>query len=280
MRRRLRVAVLASIAAITTLIALQPVAGQQPAAYRAPRTSDGKPNLNGIWQALNEANWDIETHGAGPSPYPQLLGSLLAVPPGLGVVEGGPLPYKPDMLAKKKENFDKRLTRPTSREINDTTGDPEAKCYMPGVPRATYMPTPFQIVQTPQLILVAYAFASAARQIHVGRKPEAPAESWMGWSIGHWEGDTLVVDVTDQNDKTWFDRAGNFHSNAMHVVERYTPTSPMTLMYEATIDDSNVFTRPWKMSMPLYRRMEKNAQVIDFKCVEFSQEFMYGHLVE
>jgi hypothetical protein len=102
----------------------------------------------------------------------------------------------------------------------------------------------------------------------------------MGWSIGHWEGDTLVVDVTDQIDKTWFDRAGNFHSDAMHVVERYTPTSAGTLMYEATIDDSQVFTRPWKMSMPLYRRVEKNAQVIDFKCVEFSQEFMYGHLVE
>jgi hypothetical protein len=257
-----------------------PVAGQQAAAYRAARTADGKPNLNGVWQALNEANWDIETHGAGPSPFPTLLGALFAEPPGLGIVEGGPLPYKPEMLAKKKENFEKRLTRPTSREINDTTGDPEAKCYMPGVPRATYMPTPFQIVQTPQLILIVYSFASATRQIHVGRKPEAPAESWMGWSIGHWEGDTLVVDVTDQVDKTWFDRAGNFHSDAMHVVERYTPTSPGTLMYEATIDDPQVFTRPWKMSMPLYRRMEKNAQVIDFKCVEFSQEFMYGHLVE
>ena len=256
-----------------------PAAGQQ-AAYRAPRASDGKPNLNGVWQALNEANWDIETHGAGPSPIPTLLGAMFAEPPGLGVVEGGSLPYKPEMLAKKKENFAKRLTRPTSREINDTTGDPEAKCYLPGLPRATYMPTPFQIIQTPQLVFVSYAFASATRQIHIGRKPEAPAPSWMGWSIGHWEGDTLVVDVTDQVDKTWFDRAGNFHSEAMHVVERYTPTSPVTLMYEATIDDPQVFTRPWKMSMPLYRRIEKNAQVIDFKCVEFSQEFMYGHLVE
>jgi hypothetical protein len=284
MRSRFSVAMIA--AAITTLLLLGwgpaaiPVAGQQASTYRAPRTADGKANLNGIWQALNEANWDIETHGAGPSPFPQLLGALFAEPPGLGVVEGGPLPYKPEMLAKKKANFAGRLTRPTSREINDTTGDIEAKCYMPGVPRATYMGTPFQIVQTPQLVLIAYGFASATRQIHVGRKPEAPAESWMGWSIGHWEGDTLVVDVTDQNDKTWFDRAGNFHSDAMHVVERYTPTSPVTLLYEATIDDPNVYTRPWKMSMPLYRRVEKNAQVIDFKCVEFSQQFMYGHLVE
>ena len=285
MRGRFSVPMVASVAVtIAALVvwgpAATPAAAQQAPAYRAPRTPDGKPNLNGVWQALNEANWDIETHGAGPSPFPTLLGALFAEPPGLGVVEGGPLPYKPEMLAKKKENFAKRLTRPTSREINDTTGDPEAKCYMPGVPRATYMPTPFQIVQTPQLILMAYAFASATRQIHVGRKPEAPAESWMGWSIGHWEGDTLVVDVTDQVDKTWFDRAGNFHSDAMHVVERYTPTSPGTLNYEATIDDPQVFTRPWKMSMPLYRRMEKNAQVVDFKCVEFSQEFMYGHFIE
>jgi hypothetical protein len=284
MRSRFGVGVVAGIAVTIAAFvvwgpAASPVAGQQ-AAYRAPRAADGKANLNGIWQALNEANWDIETHGAGPSPVPERLGALFAQPPGLGVVEGGPLPYRPEMLAKKKENFEKRLTRPTTNALNQTTGDPEAKCYLPGVPRATYMPTPFQIVQTPQLVFIAYAYASATRQIHVGRKPEAPAESWMGWSIGHWEGDTFVVEVTDQVEGTWFDRAGNFHSNAMKVVERYTPTSPNTLMYEATIDDPSVFTRPWKMSMPLYRRIERNAQVIDFKCVEFSQEFMYGHLIE
>jgi hypothetical protein len=284
MRSRFSVTMNVSVAVVIAALlvwglAASPAAGQQ-APYRAPRTSDGKANLNGIWQAMNEANWDIEAHGAGPAPVPALLGALFAQPPGLGVVEGGPLPYKPEMLARKKENFAKRLTRPTSRELNDTTGDPEAKCYLPGVPRATYMGLPFQIVQTPQLVFMAYSFASATRQIHVGRKPEAPAPSWMGWSIGHWEGDTLVVDVTDQVDKTWFDRAGNFHSEMMHVIERYTPTSPNTMLYEATIDDPQVFTRPWKMSMPLYRRIEKNAQVIDFKCVEFSQEFMYGHLVE
>jgi hypothetical protein len=102
----------------------------------------------------------------------------------------------------------------------------------------------------------------------------------MGWSIGRWEGETLVVEVTDQTDQTWFDRAGNFHSDALRVVERYTPTSPDHLMYEATIEDPKVFTRPWTMSMPLYRRVEKNALFIDFKCVEFSQEFMYGHLLD
>jgi hypothetical protein len=269
----------AAAGAALSLAASRAVAQTPTQAYRAPRTADGKPNLNGIWQALNEANWDVEAHGTGSSPFPDLLGALLAEPPGQGVVEGGPLPYKPEALAKKKENFAKRLARPTSRELNETTGDPEAKCYMPGVPRATYMPFPFQIVQTPQEILIAYEFANATREIHIGRKPEAPAESWMGWSIGRWEGETLVVDVTDQIDRTWFDRAGNFHSDALHVVERYTPISADHLMYEATIEDPRVFTRPWKMSMPLYRRVEKNALFIDFKCVEYAQEFMYGHLL-
>ena len=266
----LTIALAAAAAGAALSLAASRAVAQTPAqAYRAPRTPDGKPNLNGIWQALNEANWDVEAHGTGASPFPDLLGALLAEPAGQGVVEGGPLPYKPEALAKKKENFAKRLTRPTSRELNETTGDPEAKCYMPGVPRATYMPFPFQIVQTPQQILIAYEFANATREIHIGRKPEAPAESWMGWSIGRWEGETLVVDVTDQIDRTWFDRAGNFHSDALHVVERYTPLSADHLMYEATIEDPKVFTRPWKMSMPLYRRVEKNALFIDFKCVEY-----------
>jgi hypothetical protein len=284
MRNRLAIVTIALASAVggaVLSLSFSRAGAQAPsAAYRAPRTPDGKPNLNGIWQALNEANWDVEAHNAGPSPFPELLGALFAQPAGQGVVEGGPLPYTPEALAKKKANFEKRLTRPTSRELNETTGDPEAKCYMPGVPRATYMPFPFQIVQTPQQLLIAYEFANATRQIHIGRKPEAPAPSWMGWSIGRWEGDTLVVDVTDQVEQTWFDRAGNFHSDALHVVERYTPSSPDHLIYEATIEDPKVFTRPWKMSMPLYRRVERNAQVIDFKCVEFAQDFMYGHLLD
>jgi hypothetical protein len=276
----LTIALAAAVAGAALALAASRAVAQTPTpGYRAPRTPDGKPNLNGIWQAMNEANWDIEAHGTGASPVPELLGALFAEPAGQDVVEGGPLPYTPEALAKKKQNFARRLTRPTSRELNETTGDPEAKCYMPGVPRATYMPFPFQIVQTPQQVLIAYEFANATREIHVGRKPEAPAVSWMGWSIGRWEGETLVVDVTDQIDRTWFDRAGNFHSDALHVVERYTPINADHLMYEATIDDSKVFTRSWKMSMPLYRRVERNALFIDFKCVEYAQEFMYGHLL-
>jgi hypothetical protein len=258
-------------------LAAVPAAAQTPA-YRAPRTSDGHPDLSGIWQALNEANYDIQLHMARPamalrpSPYgpvpaaPVLpLGAVGAVPPGVGVVEGGELPYKPEALAKKKEN-----------QENWLTSDPEIKCYLPGVPRATYMPYPFQIIQNAKAIVFAYEYAGAVRDIYLKDPGKAPVDSWMGQSVGHWEGETLVIDVTGFNDQSWFDRAGNYHSDALHVVERYTRTSPDVMRYEATIEDPNVFTRPWKMSMPLYRRQEKNAQLMDFKCVEFVEELIYG----
>jgi hypothetical protein len=245
--------------------------GALPTASKAqspplPRGADGHPNLNGIWQTLNSANWDIQEHAARPGPV-VALGAVGAVPPGLGVVEGNELPYLPAAAAKKKENFENRLT-----------ADPEIKCYMPGVPRATYMPYPFQIVQTPKYVLMAYEYAGANRTIFMEKVAPAPADSWMGHSVGRWEGDTLVVDVTAQNEETWFDRAGNFHSDALHVVERYTPLGPNALTYEATIEDPKVFSRPWKITMPLYRRLEKNAQLLEFKCVEFVEELMYGHL--
>ncbi len=195
------------------------------------------------------------------------LGAAFSVPGGIGIVEGNEIPYKPEALAKKKENQENWLKL-----------DPEIKCYMPGVPRATYMPYPFQIVQTPDAVLVAYEFASASRTIRMNSEEKAPVPSWMGWSRGRWEGETLVVDVTGFNDKTWFDRAGNYHSKALHVIERYTATSPNTLQYDATIEDPNVFTRPWKISMPLYRRVEPNAQLVEYKCVEFVEDLMYGHL--
>ena len=238
----------------------------QTPAYRAPRTPDGKPNLNGVWQALNTANWDIEDHSAAPGPLPA-LGAAGAVPPGQGVVEGGELPYQSWALAKRKENFASRLT-----------ADPEIKCYMPGVPRATYMPQPFQILQGAKSIIIAYQFAGAVRNIAMENPGPSPAPAWMGWSIGHWEEETLVVDVTSFNDQTWFDRTGNFHSDALHVLERYTPRSPDTLTYEATIEDPKVFTRPWRMSMTLYRLVDRSAQLLEFRCVEFSEEMLYGNL--
>ena len=213
---------------------------------------------------MNTANWDIQGHTAAAGPVPA-LGAAFFVPSGTGIVEGEEIPYTPAAAAKKKENA-----------ANWMKLDPELKCYMPGIPRATYIPYPFQIVQSKNNILITYQFAGAVRVINMGSPTQAPADSWMGWSNGRWEGETLVVDVTSQTEDSWFDRAGNFHSDALHVVERYTPRSPDTMMYEATIEDPNVFTRPWKISMPLYRHVEKNAQVVESKCVEFSEELLYG----
>jgi hypothetical protein len=236
------------------------------AVYKAPRTAEGKPNINGIWQAINEANWDLTGHAARPGLAVE-MGAWAAEPGGLGVVEGGTIPYLPAALAKKKQNFENRMKL-----------DPEVKCYLPGIPRATYQPFPFQIIVGPQYILMAYEFAGAMRTIYMKDPGPAPTDSWMGQSVGHWEGDTLVVDTKGFNDQTWFDRSGDFHSDQLHVVERFTPMSPDALSYEATIEDPQTFSRSWKISMPLNRRLEKNAQLLEFKCVEFVEELMYGHL--
>jgi hypothetical protein len=235
--------------------------------YKAPPTPDGNPDLNGIWQALGSAHWNIEGHSAEMGPVVK-MGALGAIPGGLGIVEGGEIPYKPEALAVRNENKEHWLER-----------DPVVKCYMPGIPRANYMPFPFQIVQTPEHVLIAYEFASASRVVYMNRPDfEAPVDSWMGHSIGKWDGESLVIDVTALIDQTWLDSAGNHHSDQLHVVERYTAMGPNLLMYEATIEDPNIYTRPWKISMPLYRRVEKNAQLLEFKCVEFAEELMYGHL--
>lgn len=255
-----------------------PAAGQIQV-YRAPRLpGTSQPDLTGIWQAFVTANWNIEDHGADAGPFPTTLGMWGAQPPGQSIIEGGEIPYRPAALAKREANFARRLD--VDVDNLNTVGDPEAKCYMPGVPRATYMPYPFQIIQSTDRIVIAYQFANANRTIPIGRPTEAPIEFWMGWSNGHWEGDTLVVDVTGFHDLPWFDRAGNHHSNELHVVERYTPISPYHMQYEATIEDPQVFTRPWTISFPLYRRIEANVRLLEFKCVDLAEEYIYGGLLE
>jgi hypothetical protein len=265
MRDRLGRALIIVVGAIAAVaLATLPIAGQARA-YRAPRTADGKPNFNGIWQGVTEAYWDIEPHPAAPGLVLE-LGASNAVAGGIGIVDG-PLPYTPEALTKKKDNYAHRLTL-----------DPEIKCYLPGVPRAMYMPYPFQIIETPAYIMMVYTYARAVRTIYMTDHKEAPADSWMGWSNGHWEGETLVVDTTGFNDQTWFDRAGNFHSDELHVVERFTATSPDHLRYDATIEDPKTFTRPWTISMPIYRRVETNAQLLEFNCIPFVEDLIYGHL--
>ena len=250
-----------------------------------PATVDGQPNLSGIWQANNEANWDLEAHAAragsvmqeGIYPYPYArvpaapvvaLGAAAGVPGSLGVVQGdGEIPYTTEAAAIRQENGEHWIDR-----------DPELKCYLPGIPRAMYMPYPFKITQSTNKIHMSYAFANAARTIHLDDVARPPDYTYMGHSVGRWEGDTLVVDVDYFNGKNWFDRAGNFHSEALRLEERFTLVTPDRIQYDVTMEDANVFTRPWRISMPLYRRVEPNMQLLEYRCTEFAEEFMYGML--
>ena len=237
--------------ALTLVAAAVLACGQSP----IPRTAEGRPDLSGIWQVMNTADWDIQDHQARPD-----------APAGLGVVEGDQVPYQPWAAAQKKRNFEKRAAT-----------DPLTKCYLPGVPRITYTPLPFQIFQTPKQVTVFYQYAHAVRHIFANgsKHPDGHIDWWLGDSRAQWQGDTLVVDVTDFNDLTWFDRAGNFHSDELHVVERYTPADADHINYEVTIEDPKVFTRPWKMSMILYRHKEKNFQLLEHECYGFEYEPYY-----
>jgi hypothetical protein len=278
--------VVGTTAAATVLVwslATADSAAQAPAAAQAaafPRTA-GRPDFSGIWQANNTAHWDLQTHTARPMvSHPGVtpnsvvlaapvvtLGAVGWIPGGLGVVDGEQIPYQPWAAARKKENSEQWLDR-----------DPEIKCFQPGVPRAMYMPYPFEIVQGATKMMMVFEFANAQRTIHLDKVDPYPNVAFMGHSVGRWDGDTLVVEVTNLTDATWFDRSGNFHSDAVKVTERYTPMSRDAIRYEATIEDPQVFTRPWKISMPLYRRLEGNAQLVDFRCVEMVEETIYGHL--
>lgn len=235
--------------------AAPPRAAAPPASgYNGPRTPDRKPDLNGIWQVLGTAHWNLEAHSASEG-----------VPAGFSVVEGGSIPYKPEALAKRNENAAKRMT-----------DDPIRRCFMPGVPRATYMPFPFEITQTPKHILMAYEFAHAARTVFLDGTPHMEdLDFWMGDGRGAWEGDTLVINTVSNGDKTWFDQAGNYHSDALKVTERFIPTDATHINYEVTIDDAKVFTRPWKMNMTIYRRVEKNLELLDYECAEHVYEKLF-----
>ena len=270
---RPRAALALAVVLAAALTGCQQASGPKPQAAAAPAAGAGKinghPDLNGVWQANSSAYWNIEDHSAsGLSQFWQ-LGAIAAIPAGQSIVEGGTIPYKPEALAQREAN---RAGWPKS--------DPEAKCYMPGIPRATYMPFPFRIVQGDGDILFVYEFASANRMVHMSNHQEPPVDSWMGWSNGHWDGDTLVIEVTGNNDQTWFDRSGNYHSASMKVTERYTRKGENALQYEATIEDPETFSQPWKISLPLYRRLEPNAQLLEFKCVEFAEELLYGDLTK
>lgn len=252
----------------------------QVAAYEPPRTAGGEVDFSGVWQVLNTANHNLEAHPGRaaqvmregpvvPVPAKELvaLGAVGALPPSLGVVQDGEIPYRPGALAQREENA-----------RNWVTADPEVYCYLPGIPRATYMPHPFRIVHNDNALLFSYAYAGAVRNVALSDPGPAPIDSWMGQSWARWEGDTLVIETTGMNDRTWFDRAGNYHSDKLVVTERFVRSSEHTIDYSATMQDPEVFTRPWTIRMPLYRRVGADENMLQFNCVEYVEELMYGHL--
>ena len=266
--------------ALLGLMACQPASDDGGAMI--PRLEGtAQPDIHGVWQAFSEMEHNLEGQSAqaaavlhpgvpngNPVPHAPVLalGALGGVPPSQGVVVGGTIPYRPEALIQRDAFRATALAR-----------DPLVKCLMPGVPRATYMPYPFQITQGTEKIMITYGFSNAGRTIHLDEVNQG-VPAWMGNSVGRWEGDTLVVEVTDLIGDTWFDRSGNFHSEALRVTERYTPMTPYHMQYEATIDDPEVFTEPWTISLPLYRRMEEYPRVLEYRCVEMVEELIYGHL--
>ena len=274
--------VLVAATSVVLTLSMTPAAGQTGG---VKRTAAGKPDFSGIWQANNGAHWDLEAHEARPGmvtqpgvyPYdyarvpaaPVLaLGAAGGVPGSLGVVQGdGRIPYRPEAAAIKTANAENWIDR-----------DPELKCYLPGVPRAMYMPYPFQIFQSTNKVQMFFEFTNASRIVHLDRVEDTPADTYMGHSVGRWEGEVLVVDTKSFNGKNWFDRAGNFHSDALRLEERFTFLTPDAIRYDVTIDDPQTFTRPWTISMPLYRRLEANMQLLEYRCTDFVEEFLYGNL--
>lgn len=259
---------LGAIQALAALLSGMAMVGVVSAQERVAKIG-AHPNLNGVWQAVNTANWNLEGHSAAAIEEFWQLGALFAIPAGQSVVEGGAIPYRPEALAQREQN---RAEWPLA--------DPETRCYRAGIPRQTYMPHAFQIVQGDGDMLFVYEYATSNRTIRMSNHlspDEVLVDQYLGWSNGRWDGDTLVVEVFGQQ-PSWLDRAGNFHHGT--VTERFTPLGENHILYEATIDDPVNFTRPWTISMPLYRKIEPHAEIFEYKCVEFVEPLLYGDLLK
>jgi len=262
-----RLAALAAIIGLSAVATVPGTAQAQPGGI-GPDRINGHPNFSGVWQAMNTANWNLEAHSAQALDEFWKLGSLASIPAGRSVVVGGKIPYRPEALAKRDEN---RAGWPAA--------DPETMCFLPGIPRANYMPFPFQILQTESDILFVYAYHSTNRLVEMDEPLEAPVDTWMGQSNGHWDGNTLVIVTNAMNGKPWLDRAGNYFSRNAVVTERLTMMTPNHIDYQATINDPTVFTSEWTIRMPLYRNVEENAQILEHKCVPFVENLRYSDLL-
>jgi hypothetical protein len=255
------------MAAMLFALPLSPVVAQQ---ITRDTTLDGRPNLNGIWKAIDTANWNLEAHSAEALDRFWEMGAIAAIPAGKSMLkDGGNIPYTPEALAQRDAN---RAAWPAA--------DPEAKCYILGIPRATYHDIPFQIFQggRDDDLLMVYPFAASQRVIYMNETTGLPLDAWMGKSNGRWEGDTLVVTTLNQNGEAWLDRAGNHYSKQLVVTERFTLLSANHIWYEATLNDPTTYTEPWTIAMPLYRLIDDNAQVYEHKCVPFADKLLYWDL--
>jgi hypothetical protein len=263
----MRSPLLPALAAAVLLSSCQSAPLASPAAPLA--RVDGHPNLNGIWQAMNTANWNLEAHSATGLDAFWKLGAIAAIPAGVSMVQEGTIPYLPEALRQRDEN-----------RANWPAADPEAKCYMLGVPRVTYHDMPFQIFQgSGDDLLMVYPFAATNRVIHMDGEEELPIDSWMGRSSGTWDGDVLVVKTINQNGESWLDRAGNHASSQLIVTERFRVLDADHLWYEATLEDPQTYSAPWTIAMPLYRRVEPNAQLLEHKCMPFAEKLLYQDLL-
>jgi hypothetical protein len=232
-------------------------------------TLGGHPNLNGIWQAMNSAYWNLEAHNAVALDNHWKLGAIGAIPAGNSVIRGGgTIPYLPEALAKRDANV-----------ADWPAQDPEAKCYMLGIPRATYHNMPFQIFQSDSDMLMVYPFAATNRAITMSEPALPPIDTWMGESFGAWDGDTLVVTTLGQHDQSWLDRAGNHHSAQLRVTERFSLIDKDHMQYEATLEDPETYSEPWTIELVLYRNVDQNAQLFEHKCVPFADRLLYSDLM-
>jgi hypothetical protein len=244
---------------LTVCFLISPVfaaSGADAGVGKIPRLASGRPDFSGIWQTTSAADQGLEPHEARKG-----------APPSAGIVEGDVIPYTPEALEKKKKNYEARAT-----------ADPRLKCWTLGTPRGIYYPEPFQVFQRAQDLTLVFEFGDSVRTIHTNgtlHPVETDHEFWLGDSRGHWEGDTLVVDVRDFNDQTWLSRAGDFHDEALHVVERWKLIDANTIDYKATIEDPKVYSRPWNIEVYLYRHREKNFQLIENYCYTLDYDQYY-----
>lgn len=241
------------LAGIVAMLAVT-AAAQTPkgtTSFTPGRLWDGKtPDFRGIWQVRDTAYVNIEGHRGEKGIA--AARSLVVDPP------NGKIPYKPEALARRQENYKNRAT-----------ADPSLKCYQAGVPRATYLPTPLQILQSPGNFAIVYEENHAFRVFHPDTRPHFDATDWwMGDTRYRWEGDTLVASVVALTDQLWLDQAGNYHSTEFRVVERYRMTGADTLEYEARIEDPVVYSRPWTLRTVLYRNKQPGARIIEDECLE------------